>query len=84
MESNLIICSSVGVFKIGLIVTHIFVAYSLLEFQIKLVNLVIDISKLSRQISLSRCTFGQKDFTQVAQVHISSDAVTRPVLTLAY
>ena len=49
-----------------------------------LVNLVIEIFKLStgRQISLPECTFGQKDFTQVAQEQISLDAGTRPILIL--
>ena len=52
----------------------------------ELVNLVIDFFKLStsRQIGLSRCTFGQKDFTQVAQAQISSDAEARPILVLVY
>ena len=46
-----------------------------------LVNLVIDIFKLStsREISLSGWTFGQKDFTQVAQVQISPDGGARHI-----
>ena len=53
---------------------------------VTLVNLVIDNFKLStsRQVSLPGCTFGQKDFTQVAQVQISPDAGARPVFTLVY
>ena len=51
-----------------------------------LVNLVIDIFKLSmsRQISLSGYPFGQKDFIQMAQVQISPDAAARLILTLVY
>ena len=87
MESNPIVYSSVGVFKICLIVTHIFVAYSILELRMKLNrNLVTDIFKLStsRQIGLSGCTFDQKDFTQVAQKEISLDAGAKPISTLVY
>ena len=51
-----------------------------------LVNLVLDIFKLStsRQVSLSGCTFGQKDLNQVAQAQISPDEGARPILTLVY
>ena len=49
-------------------------------------TLVIDIFKLSmsRQITLSGCTFDQKGFTQVAQVQISPNAGARPILTFLY
>ena len=49
-------------------------------------TLVIGIFKLSmsRKISLSGCTFGQKGFTPLAQVQISTDAGARLILTLVY
>ena len=55
------------------------VAYSLFEFQAP-VTLVIGIFKLSSsgQISLSGCTFSQKDFTQVTH------AAARSILALIY
>ena len=69
MESSPINYSWVGVFKIWLIVISFwdFVAYNLKEFQNETpVTLVIGILRLStrKQISLSGCTFSQKDFTQ--------------------
>ena len=86
-ESNPIICSSVGVLKVWLIVASWWelAAYSLFEFQVP-VTLVIDTFKLSLsgQISLSECTFSQKDFTHVAQVQISPDVAARPILALIY
>ena len=50
------------------------------------VTLVIGIFKLStsRQISLSGCIFSQKDFTQLAQVQISSDGEATPILAIVY
>ena len=63
------IIAGVGVFKIWLIVISFwdFVAYNLKEFQNETpVTFVIRILRLStrKQISLSGCTFSQKDFTQ--------------------